>query len=83
MSFIQRACSEHITHMLSYKKHLRVDAMCTLVNVVAYGACVVYHTARLCVVDSPGLAYDSPKPTSLRKIHVKGSITISKICRWI
>ena len=37
----------------------------------------------MCVVDSPGLAYDSPKPTSLRKIHVKGSITISKLCRWI
>ena len=27
-----------ITHMLSYTKHLRVDAICTLVNVVAYGA---------------------------------------------
>ena len=50
MSFMQRACSEHITHMLSYKKHLRVDAMGTLVNVVAYDALVVYHTAGMCVV---------------------------------
>ena len=55
--------------MLSYKKHLRLDAIYMLVNGVAYAA-LVAHIKLECVLSiRHGFALDSQTPTRVRKIH--------------